>query len=439
MKSVLNILLALLLTLPATARDEWKLAVSSDGRYLEHADGRPFLYLADTGWEMLARLTLDEADTYMSRRAAQGFSVIQTVLLSELEGLNDTVAAGMPRLVGGDVCRLNPDFAAHVDSVLAHARRLGLYLALLPTWGDKVDRQWGNGPEVFDEARAAEYGRMLGRRWASQPNIIWVIGGDRGGDGRNKAIWNAMARGIKAEDPGHLMTFHPHGEHSSGMWFHNEDWLDFNMIQSGHFQADYEIYRRLLLPELARRPRKPAMDGEPRYEAIARNFRAEDGRFEAIDVRRTLYQSMLSGACGYTYGNNNVWQMYAPGRKPMCCADRPWQASLDDEGASQLVHFINLWRSVPFAGGSPVGGVAKALDGYTADEAVAFATGDTLLCYFPGGCRWQVTLPENFAGGARYRLMDPRTGGCSGSRHADGPVFEITIPDGADRLLIINK
>ena len=29
------------------------------------------------------------------------------------------------------------------------------------------------------------------------PNLIWVIGGDRSGDGKNFAIWNALATGIK--------------------------------------------------------------------------------------------------------------------------------------------------------------------------------------------------------------------------------------------------
>ena len=31
-------------------------------------------------------------------------------------------------------------------------------------------------------------------------------------------------------------------------------------------------------------------------------------------IRKTLYQSILSGACGYTYGCNNIWQMYDAGR-----------------------------------------------------------------------------------------------------------------------------
>lgn len=419
------------------SNSHWNLTVSNDGRYLEHDDGSPFLYMADTGWEMLGRLTLKEADEYMSNRVAKGFNVIQTVLLTELEGIADSIPAGMVRVPDGDVCHMNPAYLDHVDTILTHAEYLGLYIAILPTWGDKVDRQWGNGPQLFDEKTAAEYGRILGHRWASRPNIIWIIGGDRSGDGKNKAIWNAMAKAIKAEDPNHLMTYHPHGEHSSSMWFHNEEWLDFNMIQSGHCQSDYDIYRRLLLSDMTLQPRKPVLDGEPRYEAITRCFNPENGRFSAIDVRHTLYQSMLSGACGYTYGNNNIWQMYTPDRIPMCDADTCWRDALDADGASQLRHFINLWHEIPFNEGMPITGIAKSLDGYSDDESVAFAVSGTILCYFPGGHRWQVSLPDGFSAPATFTWMNTRTGERSRPQQFTRAVNVLTLPDNADWLLII--
>ena len=183
--------------------------------------------------------------------------------------------------------------------------------------GDKVDKQWGAGPEIFDEANAREYGRWLGRRYADTPNIIWIIGGDRSGEGKNFTVWKAMAEGIKECDKRHLMTYHPQGEHSSSFWFHDETWLDFNMFQSGHAQRDYAIYRRLLLNDLQKQPIKPVLDGEPRYENIPIDFKSENGRFDDFDARMTLYQSMLSGACGYTYGCNEVWQMYSDKYSPM--------------------------------------------------------------------------------------------------------------------------
>lgn len=417
------------------------LRVDASGRYLEHDDGTPFLYMGDTAWEMLSRLTYEEACRYMDNRKAKGMNVIQTVLLSELVGVCEATAAGVTQLTNGDASKPNPLYLAHVDSVLAYAEHIGLYLAILPTWGDKVDKQWGQGPEIFDEHNAEEYGRLLGRRWAARPNIIWIMGGDRGGYGRNRAVWNVMARGIKSVDKIHLMTYHPQGEHSSSMWFHNEDWLDFNMIQTGHCRDRYDIYRRLMLHDMALEPVKPVMDGEPRYEDIPFCFKKENRRFTAADVRRTLYQSMLTGACGYTYGNNNLWQMYAPGREPMCDARTYWYDAMDMEAECQLIHFVRLWDEMPLRGGRNIQGCAVAADDYNDDEAVAFMTGNNLLCYFPGGNRWTLKIPDEFGPCHIKEWMNPRTGQRVADGRSEGYELQVNLPEGGDNdwLLILKK
>ena len=46
--------------------------------------GTPFFYLGDTAWELFHRLDREEADEYLSLRAAQGFHVIQAAALAEL-------------------------------------------------------------------------------------------------------------------------------------------------------------------------------------------------------------------------------------------------------------------------------------------------------------------------------------------------------------------
>ena len=55
------------------------LAVSDDGRYLTYADGTPFYYVADTPWQLLASLTLEDAKAYIDVRAEQGFTALQLV------------------------------------------------------------------------------------------------------------------------------------------------------------------------------------------------------------------------------------------------------------------------------------------------------------------------------------------------------------------------
>src|SRR3546814_11986104 len=68
---------------PAPETTPW-LSVSAEGRYLR-ADGKPFFWLGDTGWLMLSRLTREETERYMAKRADQGFKVLQVMVLHSPE------------------------------------------------------------------------------------------------------------------------------------------------------------------------------------------------------------------------------------------------------------------------------------------------------------------------------------------------------------------
>jgi hypothetical protein len=211
-----------------------KLKVSDKGHFLQYENERPFFYLADTAWELFHRLTLEEIEFYLETRKRQGYNVIQCVLISELDGLRTGNAYGQFPFLDEDPSRPNPDYFEFIHKVLSLAQSRGIFMALVPIWGDKIDKVFGIGPEIFNETNAFAYGKWLGKNFNEVPNIIWMNGGDRSGDGRNYAIWNALGDGIKSEDPGHLITFHPWGETSSSMWFHHARWLDFNSCQSGH-------------------------------------------------------------------------------------------------------------------------------------------------------------------------------------------------------------
>ena len=75
---------------------------------------------------------------------------------------------------------------------------LGLVVGMLPTWGDKWNKKWGQGPEIFTPENARVYGEFLGRRYKDKP-IVWILGGDRPVENdRHRAILRAMAEGLRA-------------------------------------------------------------------------------------------------------------------------------------------------------------------------------------------------------------------------------------------------
>jgi hypothetical protein len=395
------------------------LRVSENNRFLVQADGAPFFWLGDTAWELFHRLSREEASLYLRKRAEQGFTVVQAVVLAEVDGLTVPNANGHTPLTNQDPLRPDEAYFAHVDWVLTQAASAGLYIGLLPTWGDKWNKKWGAGPEIFNADNAAAYGEWLGRRYGGR-NVIWILGGDRPIENdRHRAIINAMARGLRRGDGGrHLITLHPNGGHGSAEWFHGEDWLDFNMRQNGHVAEFTERYVKTRA-DYERTPVKPVVDGEPIYEDHPLNFKAATfGHSTATDVRRPLYWNLFSGAFGHTYGHHSVWQMWTPARKPINAPLIPWQEALDRPGARQMQHARRLLESRPFLTRIPADDIivpAAVLTAVPGEGRYRFAAtrdanGSYAMVYVPTARKFSVRLEAISGGRVRAWWFNPRDG-----------------------------
>ncbi len=325
-----------------------RLTVAPNHRFLQKADGSLFFYLGDTAWELFHRLRREEADRYLRDRAAKGFTVIQAVVLAEFDGLSVPNPYGQLPLKENDPTRPNAAYFQHVDYIINQAQKLGLYIGMLPSWGDKWNKKWGSGPEIFTPANAEVFGEFLGKRYRESP-IIWILGGDRNPESdTHLQIIRAFAKGLKKGDGGkHLMTYHPQGWGNSSTWFHQDEWLDFNMFQSGHGARDLPNHEFTTI-NYHLSPAKPTLDGEPRYEDHPIDWKPEKGWFDEFDVRQAAYWSLLAGACGHTYGNHNIWQMWQAGRAPISAARTPWQRALSQPGALQMGYVRRLFESRPY-------------------------------------------------------------------------------------------
>lgn len=331
------------------------LKLSENRRFIVRQDGQPFFYLGDTAWELFHRLNREEADRYLANRAEKGFTVIQAVALAEVDGHSVPNPYGHLPLVDLDPARPavqdgpENDYWDHVDYIVNKAESLGLVIGFLPTWGRYWHDKVKDGKPLFTPENAATYGEWVGRRYRNKP-IIWILGGDRSVDNdEQRAIIRAMAQGLRKGDEGqHLMTFHPPGGNGSSKWFHEDDWLDFNMRQNGHgveFTGRFDQTR----VDYDRTPVKPVIDGEPIYEDHPVSFNAKNlGHSISADVRRPLYWDLFGGAFGHTYGHHSVWQMWQPGRNPINGPLMPWFEAIDQPGAGQMQYGRRLLESRPF-------------------------------------------------------------------------------------------
>ncbi|MCM1062922.1 MAG: glycoside hydrolase family 140 protein [Eubacterium sp.] len=394
-----------------------RLHISENGKYLLQGD-KPFFWLGDTAWLMLQKLSAEEMRTYLRNRREKGYNVIQTVLVHTLPGVSESGCSLAPGLK--DVTKAA--YWEFVDTALEMAEEMGLYLGLLPSWGSLVKDGVLNGDNI------AEYAEFLGRRFQKYSNIIWILGGDvRGDNGKN--VYPLEAKILKQYNPERLITYHPFGRTSSSLWFHEEEWLDLNMFQSGHRRYDQaslgewddnvgketffgEDNWKYVEQDHGYDTMKPTLDAEPSYEGIPQGLHdPHDPYWEEWDVRRYAYWAVFAGAAGHTYGSNAIMQFYTEAEGKGAYGVREnWQDALHQPGAAQMRYLKELMESVDFVNGRPDDRLLLYGQKERYHRIAVFAGEDYVFCYDYSGDRFLLDL-------SRYRdrpmdayWMDPRDG-----------------------------
>lgn len=489
----LRLSLAALLTLglstTASAQLAWQahgaLQSVPDGHYVRHADGTPFLWIGDTAWGMMQYLTREDVDAYLDNRQKLGFTVIQTVAhwyphgggmksgpanapnaygFRPFAGNDDMPDTSKPLVVPGGSPEQPNDYWDHIDYIVAAARKRGLYVALLPTWGRAfISLQFGGTSKTYDEDKARAFGKFLGQRYRQEPHIIWVMGGDAKAqvtgydryqvpqEFDDRDIYRTMAEGIAQGATGKrvrwdhpdaawdqvFMTYHPDGDPSvnSSKWFHADAWLDANGVEVWR-EVD-EVYPVMVGEYQLKSPAKPSLFLEGSYEFGS--YRHECGWVTPVRTRRQFYQTFFAGGAGHTYGAGPIWAMRGSGGDYNC--GYTWQQALNFPAATQIAGigkaFLlrHSWQNwVP-------NGKVLSSPGDREDRksAVISTDGTKSLVYFANN---SATRVRNILGGTAVSAwFDPRTGSeeAAGDFLVDGTRL-MAPPEGwEDAILVITR
>jgi hypothetical protein len=424
----------------ASAADTGRLVVSPNGHFLQYQDGRPFFWLADTSWLMFDRLTLDEMKTYLHDRHEKGFDVVQVMVIRG----TDIDATGSPALIDEDPSK--PDLTHghwdHIDQAISAANDEGIYVGMVAAWGSEVKSG------KLNESNAKQYATFLARRYRDRPNIVWILGGDIQGD-IHPDVWRIMGTTLKAEDPNHLITYHPFGRMQSSMWFHNEPWLDFNMFQSGHQRYDQDVSSphkfgednwRYVVEDYARKPAKPVVDGEPSYEGIPQGLHDETQPYwTAADVRRYAWWSVLAGAAGHTYGDNSIMQFLRKGDKPAYGAKTLWTEAMHDPGSGQMQYVKKLVLSRPYFERVPDQSLIAGENGTKHDYVIATRGANYLFAYDYSGKPFQIRMGAISGKRVQAWWYSPRDGSAKKAETLDNRGdHAFTPPDNNDWVLVLD-
>ena len=392
-----------------------ELRVSENNRYLVDEENEPFFWLGGTCWGMSEWLTREDVDFYLDDRAEKGFNLVQVCLFwgkreedpvrfttnpenpyghkafVEINGIPDP---HQPWLVRGGTPQNPNDYWDHVDYIVQAISERNMILALLPVWGRRYVNATHppHSEQVFSVPSMKSYGTFLGERYKANSHIIWVLGGDVQADAGGNYLdhYRAMAEGILTGITGEtvswkdasphwdrvLMTYHPDGSpmKNSSRWFHNDPWLDFNMIET-HRSRD-KVYAAVRQDYVLTDPVKPTVMGEPDYEGSRPNMVTA-----GIHVRRQALHSYFGGAAGFTYGG----KIDHKGNGPLWSPYRNWKAMLDMEGARSMAHIKSFCLDHSWPDWESVQGILRSNqgDGENQKVAVYIRQDNSCLVYFP--------------------------------------------------------
>ena len=428
------------------------LRTSQDQRHFEHLDGTPFFWLGDTWWMGLCKRLgwPGEFQQLTADRVAKNFSVIQIIagLYPDMPAFDERGAneAGFPWEL--DYARINPAYFDMADLRIDCLVRNGLTPCIVGCWGYHLP--W------LGVEKMKQHWRNIVARWGAYP-VVWCLAGEGSmpyylSESKEedrvfqKKVWTELGRFLRRTDPYH----HPVTIHPSTAARHTVDdpsVLDFDMLQTGHGdRRSLPNTVKLALESYATEPRMPMLNSEVCYEGIGEQCRQE--------VQRLMFWvSVLSGACGHTYGANGIWQVnrreqpYGPSPHGMAWGNTPWDEAAQLPGSMQLglakrlLERYQWWRFEPHP--------EWVEPHWTEDDYVlpyaAGIPGEVRVIYYPLG-RW-IKAVKGLESGTGYRafLFNPTNaeeldlGDVELDANGDWPMPLSRMPIYQDWVLVLEK
>ena len=390
----------------------------------------------------MASLSTADRDRYIDDSVARGFNSMELLMIGhDPRGrhvpFNDAGAAPFLRRLDGspwlgslkyvDAAAETPDFTTPneafwrgIDGVLERLNERGILAFTFPAYvgyAGNSDQGWMGEMVANGPARMRAYGDFIAKRYATHPNIVWMLGGDFGEfNAAQAAAERAFVEGLM------------HGAPESAVKLRSAEWssesigtdppefgalitlngaYSFNGFTADHGRRAY-----------AATPVRPAFLLEEPYDQ-----EAADGTnvnpHATQPVRRFQWWGWLETIGGYIAGNGFVWPF----------AGDAWRAHLDTPGSRDMAHmnaFIRriAWhRLVPSGLGGMRQLVTRGGSTVRATDYVAAAAapdGTLLVAYAPPDVSGSFELDLGVMRGTiRGRWFDPSSGSY---RPIDGPL-----------------
>lgn len=419
-------------------------------RHFQRQDGSRFWFLGDTAWALCTdnaqeKHDRDAVERYLEARAAQGFNVVHSMLLSEAGWDN----RGGPAFANLAEERINPGYWREVDHRLAYANRLTLVCGLALAWGDKGDEPyaWRKFPSVQARQR---YARYLAARYAAY-DVYFILAGEWHAEIATRGSTAEAVRKefldlgavLQANDPHRrMMAIHPMNDNGSVREFNEASWMTF-----GDYQQNYHDLHGRVIESLGFG--KPVVNAEYGYY-----LRDQDGdgipdkeNSTTIEImRHATWDIAIAGGYvvtgfGTTYfgGNRDPGPFNVEAGK-----NRPWEAQLGH--LKTLFAGLGWWKLEPhdelLSCITPRGRDRSHLNRVAPPETTYRCLADPGRTYvlYVRGLSEPVKLALASPGeGFRTRQWNPRTGEFTSIQcEPDNGGFSYRPPDGQDWVVVVD-
>lgn len=410
--------------------------VHASGRYFVDQNGSPVLVRGDSPWSMFTDLSTAQVETWAANRETNGFNaaIISLVGATANGAPSDNGATydGVLPFVGGDITNPNATYWNRIDTMMSSLRDHGITAFLYPMDGWNISS--GCVFSGKSQANCQTYGAFVANRYASYPNIVWMVGGDYFPITNEPELgastdhqFNALLAGIRST--GDTRLFSIQLGYDKSISSDNPYWdpkINFNFVYTY-----YPTYKAVL-EAYARDANYPALFSEGNYENENNNTPSHSTTDETL--RRQACWALTSGSPGDFFGSSD-WKFQSG-----------WETRLNTNAVADIKRIrdkfasLEWWKLVPDTGSTWLTAGRgtqitndNAIDVLASDYATAAVASDNsfAVAYVPTSR--SITINTSRIANATAYWFNPDTGAVTAQSLSSGT---FTSPSG-DNLLFV--
>jgi len=368
---------------PAIEPVLFPLKIHPNGKHVTDTNGKPFLMVADVAWQLLRKLSYNDAVQYMDIRKSQSFNTLIVQLLPALPTQKNFNKVS-PFLKNNDLNQPNKTYFDYLEKIVIAAKERSLVVGIVVS-----RKSWNIIFDSYKEDDWKKYGSYVGKKFAKYSNVIWIVSEE---EYQSAAQYKFIAEGLRSETDGQLIaslsTCSPTESIDSSP---NRSDLKFVIPDSTVSYSEYATLANWQKNsgELSQQP-----------FLIANSEFPKEITDQSVLIRNQAYQSIMSSAAGFCH--MSTIKNFNP----------TWKVNITRDGAEYIHNFVKILKGIPWEYMYPEDSTQLLRDSLDQKEIGIFSLSNQrmVMLYLPTARPIRMDLSQ--LRGSEFRIVwySPRTG-----------------------------